>query len=257
MKKDNQTIWREAGWTFQARNIIQGLNQFPLNAKIVLFIRHSHRKESNNAKELKKLGLTSMGCEIAKIFGTLLPKERKIRLFHSPSPRCVETARKIQEGFQEIGGISENLGAVSPLNDVKSSKGFIASQTLINPGFEFIERWHDKYYSNMDIIPFSEYCINVHKKIMENSKSTEESGLNIHITHDLFIIALRKGFFNLISDLKWVSFLGGFAISLDKNQYLLLDIEQSSLELIRSYDKKKIPIFKINHKGSETNGKKK
>ena len=52
MIRDYKTIWREADWTFQARNIVHGLKQFPQNAKIVLFLRHSHRKESNNAKEL-------------------------------------------------------------------------------------------------------------------------------------------------------------------------------------------------------------
>ena len=86
MIRDYKTIWREADWTFQARNIVQGLKQFPQNAKIVLFLRHSHRKESNNAKELDRLGLTEIGCEIAKIFGKSLPKERPLRLFHSPSP---------------------------------------------------------------------------------------------------------------------------------------------------------------------------
>lgn len=107
MKKDYQTIWREADWCYQARTIIQGLNQFPQKAKIVLFIRHSQRSESNDAKELENLGLTNEGCEIAKIFGALLHKERKLRLFHSPSPRCVETAEKIHQGFRKIGGISE------------------------------------------------------------------------------------------------------------------------------------------------------
>ncbi|MHA1294161.1 MAG: histidine phosphatase family protein [Promethearchaeota archaeon] len=251
MKKDYQTIWREADWCFQARTIIQGLNQFPQNVKIVLFIRHSQRKESNNAKELENLGLTRVGCEIAKIFGASLPKERKLRLFHSPSPRCIETAVKIQEGFQKIGGKSENLGANSPLNEVQSSSRFITSQALINPCFKFIEHWQGNYYSNRDIKPFLEYCINAYEKILENLNTAEEGGLDVHVTHDLFIIALRKGFFNINYNLNWISYLGGFAISLDKDQNYLLDIEKTFIKPIQLLNKKSIPIFKFKHEGRE------
>ena len=96
MKKDIQTIWRETDWSFQARRLIQGLNKFPHNAKIVLFLRHSHRKDSNDVTELENLGLTELGSEVAKIFGSSLPKQRLLRISRSPSPRCMETAEKIR-----------------------------------------------------------------------------------------------------------------------------------------------------------------
>ncbi len=191
MKKDFKTIWRDIDWSSQARKLIQGLYEFPLNAKIVLFLRHSHRKASNDVKELEHLGLTELGCEIAKIFGSSLPKQRYLRVFHSSSPRCRETALKIIEGFQKVGGVSEYLGASSPLNETKSSKGFITTQALKYRGIEFIQHWQDNQFSKKDIIPFSEYCTNVYDNIIKASYTAQEGGVDIHISHDLFIIALR------------------------------------------------------------------
>lgn len=56
--EDIEKMWEESNWTYQARQIIVGINEFPKNSKIILIIRHSHRKVSRNIKELSKLGLT-------------------------------------------------------------------------------------------------------------------------------------------------------------------------------------------------------
>ncbi len=84
MKKTHIDIWKNVDWCFQARSIIQGLTKFHKNAKIVLFLRHSHRKSSNDPLELQKLGLTAKGHKLAKIFGTSLPRKRSIQIYHSP-----------------------------------------------------------------------------------------------------------------------------------------------------------------------------
>ena len=248
MKKDLKTNWMDTDWSFQARRFTQGLNKFPHNAKIVLLLRHSNRKDSNDVKELENLGLTELGCEIAKTFGSSLPKQRPLRILHSPSPRCVETALKIIEGFQKVDGVSEYLGATSPLNETKSSKGFITTQALKYRGIEFIKRWQDNQFSKNNIIPFSEYCINVYDHIIEASNTAQEGGIDIHISHDLFIIALRYGWFNRMKKSEWVSFLGGFAVSFNKNQNFLLDLENHSLESIRLLNRKNIPVFKFDNK---------
>ncbi len=252
MKNDCQTIWRDVDWCFQARILIEGLKKFPQNAKIILFLRHSHRKDSNDVKELENLGLTELGCEIAKIFGSSLPKQRPLRIFHSPSPRCVETALKIIEGYKKVGGVSENLGASSPLNETKSSNGFITTQALKYRGIDFIQHWRDNQFSKKDIIPFSEYCANIYSYIMKTSKTAKEGGFDIHVSQDLFIIALRYGWFDRINIFEWVSFLGGFAVSFNKSQNFLLDLGNKSLESIQLWNRKTIPVFKFDYsKGGE------
>ncbi len=257
MKKDFKNIWRDTNWSSQAKRLIQGLNQFPQNAKIVLLLRHSHRKESDDVKELESLGLTELGSKIANTFGSSLPKQRPLRLFHSPSPRCMETALKIIEGFQKVGGVSEYLGAISPLNETKSSKGFITTQALKYRGIEFIKLWQENQFSKKDIIPFSEYCAIIYDNMIYASNTAQEGGIDIHVSHDLFIVALRYGWFDRIKKYEWVSFLGGFAVSFNKSQNSLLDLGNQYLEPIRLSNRKNIPVFKFdNNKGGEKYGKK-
>jgi len=198
IKKKYKYIWKTADWCFQARSIIQGLTKFHKNAKILLFLRHSHRKNSIDSLELQKLGLTAKGHEIAKIFGTSLPRKRSLQIYH--------------------------IISTSPLNNTKSHRGFITTQALKHRGIEFIQRWHDDFFPKDSMIPFSDYCTNVYKQIKDDLMNTQNGGLNIYISHDLFIIGLRYGWFNRIIDNEWVSFLGGFAVSFHNGQNSLLDI---------------------------------
>ena len=98
-KNFTEKIWEENTWTNQARNVIEGLNKFPSRSKIIILMRHSQRYEPKlvNLNDLKvaNMELTPLGQEIAEKFGERLPIERIIRLFHSLSNRCKETAEKI------------------------------------------------------------------------------------------------------------------------------------------------------------------
>jgi phosphohistidine phosphatase SixA len=248
MNKEIKNIWENAEWTWQARKIIQGLNQFPQEANLFLFIRHSHRKESTDANELEKLGLTELGHEIANKFGKCLPKYRALKIFHSPSPRCRETTQYISEGFYAIGGRYEIFGTNNPINNTKSSKDFVTSQCLRSGGIDFIQRWHDNKFSKNQIIPFHNYCLNVYEFSKRISEKTHENDIILHVTHDIFLIALRYGWFEGSIKYKWPSFLGGFAICFDVGSSFLLDIGKDIPEPIRLCNGKKFPLFTINHK---------
>ena len=248
MKKYNQDVWNNAEWTSQARYIIQGLNQFSQDTKIFLFVRHSHKKESIDANELEKLGLTELGCKIAKKFGSYLPKKRVLKIFFSHSPRCKETAQKIVEGFYETGGQFNILGTNSPVNYTKSSKNFITLQSLKYGGIEFIQRWHENKFSKNDIIPFHDYCVNVFEFAKKISKKNQGNEIITHVTHDLFIMVLRYGWFESSIKHNWPSYLGGFAISFDRKSNFLLDIEKEIIEPLTTCDGKVVPLFILNHK---------
>jgi len=255
MKNNIQYIWNNAEWTSQARSLIQGLNQFSQDSKIFVFIRHSHRKESLDANELEKLGLTELGCEIARIFGRSLPKNRALKLFHSPSPRCIETVQNIIEGFHETGGFYDIYGTNSPVNNTKSSKNFITTQALKYGGIEFIERWHDYKFSKKDIIPFNDYCMNVYDHAMRISEKAQEGEICIQVTHDIFIMALRYGWFDISIKHYWPSFLGGFAVSFDIGSNFLLDVGKQIPELIKIWNGKNTPLFTLkNEKGGDKYG---
>ena len=117
--KSNKQIWEKYPWTKQARNIIDNLDKFPANSKITVILRHSQRYEPKlaNENELKEanMELTPLGQEFAKVIGGNLPKDRYVRLFHSPSNRCKVTAEKIYQGFKEANGKGNFIGECNAL----------------------------------------------------------------------------------------------------------------------------------------------
>ncbi|GAG85852.1 unnamed protein product [marine sediment metagenome] len=63
---DVEKIWKEENWTAHARTIIENLNKFPEDSKIILVLRHSHRNEPHIMEKVHKLRLTPKGHAMAK-----------------------------------------------------------------------------------------------------------------------------------------------------------------------------------------------
>jgi len=220
---DSEKIWKESDWTDEARQIIEGLQKFPEDSKIILVLRHSHRNEPTVLKGSQKLRLTPQGHAIAKKFGENLPISRPIKIFHSIIWRCEETANDIHEGFRSRGGESEIKGKLLPLADigVKTKEFYMNVFNFVNVMGAFY-RWVVGYYDPKDWTPFLEYCQSAARVFLDQVKNSPENGLNIFVTHDFNVMALRFGWFGL-QPKKWVKFLGGFAYTVGEEQTLLLD----------------------------------
>ncbi|MHA1233745.1 MAG: hypothetical protein ACTSQL_01510 [Promethearchaeota archaeon] len=199
-------IWENAEWTVQTRNIIKALKEFPENSKIILLLRHSHRNNPTASEKMHEMKLTPQGHQIATIFGQKLPISRSIRLFHSAVERCQETAEDILTGFGSVGGEGTLNGKLTPL--------FHAGT---------VYRWAVGFYSPDTIVPFQSYCQKAAGVIWNGIKDAQEGGIDIHVTHDIFLIALKYGWFGLPPDQDWVPFLGGVAFALNKNEIKLFD----------------------------------
>ena len=222
-KMDIDKIWKEGEWTTHARQIINGLKIFPEDSKIILILRHSHRNEPKILEKAHKLRLTPQGHAIAKKFGENLPQNRPIRIFHSVIWRCEETAENIHEGFKNIGGKSELKGVLNVLSSIGINEVHFMEQFKHLPFVKIFYRWAAGFYDPKEWTPFIEYCQKSAHIILNNVKTSSENGLNIFVTHDWNLIALRFGMFGLPPDERWVKFLGGFAFVSDEDRILLLD----------------------------------
>jgi len=220
---DTEKIWNEGEWTNEARQIIDGLKEFPDKSKIILILRHSHRDEPTALEGAQKLRLTPQGHAIAKKFGENLPRSRSINIFNSIIWRCEETAEDIHQGFKNIGGESELKGELLPLQTVGiTDKEFFFSEFNNVTFFDIFYRWVVGFYNPDVWTPFMEYCQSTAHMILDQVKDTPKNGLNIFVTHDANLMALRFGWFGLRPE-KWVKFLGGFAFTIEEDQTLLLD----------------------------------
>ena len=222
-KMDIEKIWNESKWTAQARQIIRGLKNFPEDSKITLILRHSRRNEPKILDNLHNIRLTPEGHAIAKEFGRLLPVDREIRLFHSIIMRCEETAENILSGFENIGGKGKIIGAFSPLYDIRASSDFLPNLLKKYNIYQFFFRWAADLFPPDQIISMQKYCQNAAKLIWSEINNSPDRTIDIHVTHDIIIIAFKLKWFGFPPKKRWVSFLGGFALTFEKNNILLLD----------------------------------
>jgi len=220
---DVDKIWEEKEWTTHARQIINNLKVFPEDSKIILMLRHSHRNEPEVLEKAHKLRLTPQGHAIAKKFGENLPKNRPIRIFHSKIWRCEETAKNIHDRFINAGGKSEIEGELKVLSTIGINEINFMEQFKLLPFVKLFYRWAAGFYDPKEWRPFIEYCQKTAHIILNHIKSSPENGLNIFVTHDWNLMALRFGWFGHPPDDRWVKFLGGFAFAFSENRILLLD----------------------------------
>ncbi len=220
---DTEKIWKEGEWTNEARQIINGLKKVPDNSKIILILRHSHRNEQTSFEKGQKTRLTPQGHVIAKKFGEKLPNNRSIKIFHSIIWRCEETAENIHEGFKSIGGTSELKGELEPLATIGiTDREFFLNEFNSVPVLDIFYRWAVGFYNPNVWTPFIEYCQSTAHTILDQVKNSPENGLDIFVTHDFNVMALRFGWYGLLPK-SWVKFLGGFAFTIEEDQTLLLD----------------------------------
>jgi len=220
---DINKIWKEADWPSEARQIIEGLKKFPDNSKIILILRHSQRNEPKDFDVDADLNLTHQGRKIAKIFGENLPKDKPIRMFHSKADRCRDTAEEIFNGFKEIGGEAVLKGNLIPLSRIGISLEFFIEENKKYNILKIFNRWAAGLYSSELWSPLTPYCQKAAEVMWTQIDNVPETALNIHVTHDLHLLALRFGWFGIPPNKKWINYLGGFAFSFIEDKILLFD----------------------------------
>lgn len=216
-------VWNEAAWTEEAREIIKNLKNPLFNSKTILILRHSQRYEPSFTDENQNMELTSQGRSIARLFGTKLPKNRIIRLFHSPVNRCKETAEEIHAGFQEIGGKSIFKGECTAIWGIGINNQFFMSELKKLGDIEVFFRWASGFYISENFPSLILYCQKAAEVILDQLELAPENGIDIYISHDWHLNAFRYGWFGLPPIDKLVGYLGGFAFRYEKNLIYLLD----------------------------------
>ncbi len=218
-----EQIWKQEDWVVHARNIIENLDKFPLDSRLILILRHSHRNDPKPLENVNKLRLTLKGHALAKKFGENLPTNRPIRLFHSIIWRCEETAENIHIGFQNIGGSSELKGVLKPLFEIGLQEKTLTERFKNDHFRKVLFRWSAGFYSEKDWTPFTTYCQQTAQLIWNQEKSTPNNGIDIYVTHDWHVMSLRFGWFGLPPDENWVKYLGGFAFTFKNDHIMLYD----------------------------------
>ncbi len=222
---DTKNLWETLDWTIHARKLIKGLYKFPKNEKVILLLRHSERYDIESVWKPKELLLTPNGHQIAKKFGKKLPNDRPIRIFTSHAPRCQETASDIIEGFKKNGGIAELKGDLEPLYKLGVDRNFFLNQIEDGDLIKYVQNWIKDAFPHDKAQLLLSYSMNSAKIIWNLILDAPKNCIDIHVTHEIPIMALRFGWFNLLPDKKWVKFLGGIAFTFQNERIQLFDID--------------------------------
>ena len=90
----------------------------------------------------------------------------------------------------------------------------------------YIQNWIKDAFPREKAQLLSKYSLNSAKIIWDLILEAPKNCIDIHVTHEIPIMALRFGWFNLLPDKKWVKFLGVIAFTFQNGFIHLFDIDE-------------------------------
>lgn len=217
----NNTLSRKP-WTAEAICLLNEIKQVSSNHSMMVLLRHSHRKEYTSFAENHKAQLTEEGKIAAYEFGRELPSNRTYRIFHSIHPRCIETAKQIENGLKVNNIQVSIIGSLEVLWGMAGDYPAIVKLAL-QDGQHIVTKWAAGHYPNTIIEPFTSYIQRAANVLWSYHKEAPPKGIDIFITHDFHIMALQFGWTGVQNCNGWVNFLGGFIVILKEKHNVLIN----------------------------------
>ncbi len=177
-----------------------------------LIIRHSIREPITDAKDSYRQLLTPEGIELAKTLGeTVSLYSDTFTFFHSPVPRCEQTATSIKDGIEINAKQTVDIKPFDPL------KGFFYRNwdycaELMNTR-DFTKKWFANEIPPEFIMPIKEAG---EMMLNEITSIKDDNTTKIFITHDWNIFCLRSLFFNSYEEMEVPTYLEGNLVSGNK-----------------------------------------
>jgi hypothetical protein len=207
-------------WTKEARDLLSVLHGLSLQDSAMVFLRHSQREEPQAWKDVLNAPLTSLGVEMARIFGENLPQTRSYRIYHSRIERCATTAKLIQTGFisKITDGFTMEMGGYMPELTEFYMDPLAFEQMTKRDNIRFVRNWLAGFYPTSEMESALFYAQRVAHVIIPNHTrwctTKAPGGIDLYISHDFNILVLRALWTGLFPTDNWISYLGGFIIVL-------------------------------------------
>jgi hypothetical protein len=168
-----------------------------ITGPVALMIRHAERHPIEQMINALEVQLTERGIKDSYKLGEMLARFCPINIYHSPVPRCRQTAVNILDGIQSqddraiLSGYLLELGGPYITGDWGAVVASIEKQGQTR----FLRRWFDNELPSTLIMSLPE-AAHIQLQILANQlASTDVSSINI--THDWNIMILREFYFNL------------------------------------------------------------
>lgn len=196
-------------------------------------IRHAERDPINSMINPFEALLTERGKDDSIKLGGHLAPLGPLQIFHSPVPRCRQTAENIRIGFIHSKGSSEQVQELFDLGGPYITGNWVEVADIINKmgHAAFIRKWFDGLLPPDLIMPLEQAGYN--QMHILTSQLLEGAAATINITHDWNIMILREFFLKLRhEDIGEPAYLDGLMAFVQKNAIHLIYHEyETSLSL--------------------------
>lgn len=176
---------------------VKMLGQINHQGPISFMVRHAERHPIGKMINALEVELTDHGKIEAYTLGQTLARFCPIEIFHSPVPRCKQTAEGIYNGIQSIDTRANVSGYLLELGGpyITGDWNSIAAAIEQLGDNKFLRKWFDNELPSSLIMPLPKAAhIQINILVTQLKSSTLSS---VNITHDWNIMILREHYFNL------------------------------------------------------------
>jgi len=189
---------------------------------VSFILRHAERYSFKDRMNPVEARLTDRGMSDAYDLGRDLKDLTPAVLYHSPVPRCRQTAEKILDGMCPdkkdgvLGGFLSDLGGpyiLGPWPDIAALQNEAGVSC-------FLRKWFDGDISDDLLMPVDQVAGRL-VRLLADQLDTDE-GVIINVTHDWNLMTILEYFFGLKhEDIGTPDFLDGLAAARFENRLIL------------------------------------
>lgn len=201
------------------QDLLDTLASLPRTSNAAALLRHSKREALKSTTDPTTALLTEEGKEAARAFGQAIKGYEHLRLFHSPVPRCQQTASCIADGATAQGLHVEMLGTHDALGFGYTHDMAAACGLYFEIGEAFVSRWFSGAISESIISDPGHLAQTTLQHILPplHEPSTRGRRLDLHVSHDWNVMVMRELLLGVRhEDAGWLSFLDGVAFDTPK-----------------------------------------
>ncbi|MCP4136544.1 MAG: histidine phosphatase family protein [bacterium] len=207
----------------------------PQEGRVAIIMRHAERDPVIDFKSIITAMLTPQGQKDARELGRELAEfppisANPVQIYHSPIPRCQETAEHLYTGLKnehnsvEIAGRNDDVGTPYFVGAVDSFKK-LALQFDMDV---IVRKWFNGELPDTVLLPPEQAALIQLRVLIDHLKN--ETGSSIYISHDWNIMLLREYYFGLRhEDIGPPDFLDGIAAYIQSNELHLQYHEHHSI----------------------------
>jgi len=195
------------------QEILDTLRTLNSRRAVALLIRHAERFPIVDATDPTRAELNPAGRAAAEALGARLEGFSCLRLFHSPVPRCQQTAECIARGAESAGLDVTLEGPQDPLGIDYILDLAEAGRLTARHGDHFVRLWFSGKISAGVIRPAAEIAAEKLAYLTARLDDAAAPGrLDVHISHDWNTIILRELMLGVRhEEAGWLDYLDGVA----------------------------------------------